>query len=397
MQPPGGAGTRQARAVTLQGGRLDTDVVVVGAGPAGSLMAIELAGDPGLAGLRVVLVDRLSEPLVGRWWAYWAPQPLVRGADSGQWSRIHLQGADRVVDVRLTRSRYRRMDGGALAEHLAAVIAAAPGVRRVLGAVEDVGQSDESAIVRLAGGDSITTRWVLDSTAGPPVHQSGPWLSFLGWRVWPEVGSLDLGAIDLMDFRVPQRGGLRFGYVLPETAEHSLLELCSFRYGGPDPHLARDISPWISERLQGHGFRAEPVEDDSYPLLSSGPRRLGPRVLAIGHRGGLVRPSTGYGLVAYARDAAAVARSLSRRGHPFDVPPPSRRDRVLDLIALEVLRSDPAALQAAYLSLFAANPPERVLQFLDGTASNVEVATLVGSMPIGPFTRAAVRSLTRNR
>ena len=29
-------------------------------------MAIELAGDPGLAGLRVVLVDRLSEPLVGR-------------------------------------------------------------------------------------------------------------------------------------------------------------------------------------------------------------------------------------------------------------------------------------------------------------------------------------------
>ena len=33
-----------------------------------------------------------------------------------------------------------------------------------------------------------------------------PWLSFLGWRVWPEVGSLDLGAIDLMDFRVPQRG-----------------------------------------------------------------------------------------------------------------------------------------------------------------------------------------------
>ncbi len=87
MQPPGGAGTRQARAVILRGGRLDADVVVVGAGPAGSLMAIELAGDPVLAGLRVVLVDRLPEPLVGRWWAYWAPHhwsgARTRGSGAG--------------------------------------------------------------------------------------------------------------------------------------------------------------------------------------------------------------------------------------------------------------------------------------------------------------------------
>ena len=381
----------------IHGGHLDADVVVVGAGPAGSLMAIELAHAPSLTGLRVVIVERLPEPLLGRWWAYWAPEPLVPGADSGHWSRVRLQGADRIVDVRLRRSRYRRMDGSALAEHLAATIADASGIRRVLGSVEGVGQSDVSAIVRLAGGASITARWVLDSTAGPPVHRSGPWLSFLGYRVWPETGSLDPGALDLMDFRVPQRGGLRFGYVLPETAEHGFMELCSFRYGGPDPHLAGDVTPWITARLEGRGFRAELVEDDAYPLLSTGSRRLGPRVLAIGHRGGLIRPSTGYGLVAYARDAAAVARSLTRRGHPFDLPTPRRRDRMLDRIALEVLRGDPDVLQEAYLDMFAANPADRVLRFLDGTATPREVAALVTTMPTGPFARAALRTLLGNR
>ena len=145
----------------------------------------------------------------------------------------------------------------------------------------------------------------------------------------------------------------------------------------------------------GARFHAEPIEDDAYPLLIRGSRRLGTRVLAIGHRGGLVRPSTGYGLVAYARDADAVATSLARHGHPFHLPRPSRRDRILDLVALEVLRRDPAALQRAHLDMFARNPAERVLAFLDGTATTREMAALVATLPIAPFTAAAMRRVWR--
>ena len=370
---------------------VDADVVVVGAGPAGSLMTLRLAGHPGLSGLRVVLIDQRAEPLVDRWWAYWFRRPLVPGADSGSWDRVQLRAADRTVDVHLDESHYRRLDGGALAETLSEVVAGAPAVHQACARVVGVGQSDHAAVVRLEGGESITTRWVLDSTMGPRAERAGPWLSFVGWRVWPRSGSMDTGAVGLMDFRVPQRDGLRFGHYLPETAEHGFLELCSFRYGGPDLALGTDLPVWITEHLGGRGFHAEPIEDDAYPLLVGGSRRLGPRVLAIGHRGGLVRPSTGYGLVAYARDADAVANSLARHGHPFGVPRPSRRDRVLDLVALEVLRRDPAALQRAYLGMFAGNPGERVLGFLDGTATTREMATLVATLPIAPFTAAALR------
>jgi len=372
---------------------VEADVVVIGAGPAGSLMTMRHARHPGLSGLRVVLVDQSPEPLAGRWWAYWGRRPLIPGADSGQWDRVQLRAADRVVDVQLGPSRYRRLDGSALAASLAEVVAEAPGARRVCARVVGVGQSDHRAVVRLAGGRSITTRWVLDSTTGPRAERAGPWLSFLGWRVWPESGSMDTGTVGLMDFWVPQREGLRFGHYLPETAEHGFLELCSFRLGGPDPDLTGDLPAWITEHLGGRGFRAEPVEDDAYPLLTRGSRRLGPRGLAIGHRGGLVRPSTGYGLVAYARDATAVASSLARHGDPFHLPRPSRRDRALDRVALEVLRQDPAVLQRAYVDMFARNPAERVLAFLDGTATTRETATLVATLPIAPFTAAAVRHL----
>lgn len=374
-------------------GAVDTDVVVIGAGPAGSLMTLQLAGHPGLKGMRVVLVDQVAEPLTGRWWAYWGPQPLVPSADSGQWDRVTLHSADRDVDVPLEQSRYRRLDGGALGDRFTAVLSGALGVHWVVGRVVCVRQSREAAVVRLEGGGSITTRWVLDSTTGPAAELSGPWLSFLGWRVWPDTGSLDTGSVGLMDFRVPQRGGLRFGHYLPETTEHGFLELCSFQYCGPDRDLATDLPAWITQRLGGGRFRAEPIEDDAYPLLTRGSRRLGARTLAIGHRGGLVRPSTGYGLVAYARDAAAVADSLAGHGDPFHLPDPSRRDRYLDLIALEVLRQDPSALQRAYLDMFARNPAPRVLAFLDATASTVQIAALVATLPIAPFTAAAARRL----
>ena len=377
--------------MTSQGIVRDADVVVIGAGPAGSLMTMGLARHPGLSGLRVVLVEQHAEPLGGRWWAYWGRQPLVPGADSGTWDRVQLRAADRVVDVPLAQTRYRRLDGNALAATLSAAVARAPAVQQVCAKVVGVGQSDHGAVVRLDDGEPITTRWVLDSTTGPRAERAGPWLSFLGWRVWPESGPMDSGTVGLMDFRVPQRDGLRFGHFLPETTGHGFAELCSFRYGGPDPSLGADLPTWITEHLGGRGFHAEPIEDDAYPLLTTGSRRVGARVLAIGHRGGLVRPSTGYGLVAYARDADAVAGSLARHGHPFGQPHASRRDRVMDLVALEVLRVDPAALQRAYLDMFARNPGERVLAFLDGTATAREMATLVATLPIAPFTAAALR------
>lgn len=381
--------------MTTRSGAFDADVVVVGAGPAGSLMAMQLAATPELSGLRVVVIDPLSRPLAGRWWAYWGRQPLVPGADSGVWDRLRLQDADRLVDVALGEYRYRRMDGEALAELLDEAVRAAPSMLQVVATVAGVVHSDDAAVVQLASGESITTRWVLDSTTGPVADVTGPWLSFLGWRVWAESALISADVVGLMDFRVPQRDGLRFGYVLPETADQSFLELCSFRYGGPDPTLSSDMPGWVGEQLAGHGFRADPVQEAAYPLLTSGRRRLGPRILAIGHRAGLVRSSTGYGLVSYARDATAVAGSLARHGHPFDLPDPGRRYAVLDRIALEVLRTDPAALQQAYLDMFSANPADRVLRFLDGSASASAVARLVRTMPVGPFTRAAARQRSR--
>ena len=131
------------------------------------------------------------------------------------------------------------------------------------------------------------------------------------------------------------------------------------------------------------------------PLRSRLGRRRSGRVLAIGARGGLVKASTGYAYQRIQRDSAAIAASLARCGHPFDLPRPRRRHPVLDAVLLDVLDRQPAQLERAFARLFLANPAERVLRFLDEETSVRDELRLIASLPPLPYVRAAAaRAMT---
>ena len=133
------------------------------------------------------------------------------------------------------------------------------------------------------------------------------------------------------------------------------------------------------------------------PLRSRAVRRGGRRVLAIGARGGLVKASTGYAYQRIQRDSAAIAASLMRHGHPFGGPPPHRRHRLLDAVLLEVLDRDPSRLEQVFARLFAANPVDRVLRFLDEDTTVRDELRLIASLPPAPFVRASAAVLAGDR
>jgi Lycopene cyclase protein/Squalene/phytoene synthase len=127
-------------------------------------------------------------------------------------------------------------------------------------------------------------------------------------------------------------------------------------------------------------------------------RRRHGRVLDIGARGGLIKASTGYGYPRIQRDSAAIAASLRRYGHPFALPRPRRRHRLLDAVLLDVLDRDPGQIEQAFARLFTANPAERVLRFLDEQTGILDELWLVASLPAAPYLRAlTARSAERHR
>lgn len=82
--------------------------------------------------------------------------------------------------------------------------------------------------------------------------------------------------------------------------------------------------------------------------------------------------------------------SLVRHGHPFDVASAPRRYRWLDRVLLTAAAREPERVVDAFDRLFARNPGDRVLSFLDEDTTLAQELMLVRSLPPGPFLRAAL-------
>ncbi|NTW42315.1 MAG: FAD-binding protein, partial [Cellulomonadaceae bacterium] len=229
------------------------DAVVVGAGAAGLSLACHLAaaGWPG----RVVVIDDGAVPVDHAAWAYWSrgDQLLDPWATAGV-DRLLVRSPGRDLDLTLHAYRYRRMTGRRLAEATDHLLAAAPGITRVRGTVEQIDEGPDGArvTVLLAGTGErtvLTPRWVFDSVglAGDRPTPPAARLEFHGEHVEWDDDRVDPSAVTLMDFRTSQSDGLAFVYVLPMSRRSALVERTRFVVGSGAPtsgtadadHLAR--------------------------------------------------------------------------------------------------------------------------------------------------------------
>jgi len=208
--------------------------------------------------------------------------------------------------------------------------------------------------------------------------------SFHGMTARLEGIALDAHVALFMDFRVPNDGdGILFGYAIPLAADVAFIETVRLSSSGRPPP---DPDGYALSVLGAS--RVEPIHVEAGATWLSDAhfqRQASPRVLAIGMRGGLLKPSTGYGVTRMQRDAMHIVHSLDAHGHPFALPQPTLHAHFLDSVMLEVMARAPHEIPPALFALFRENPGDVVLRFLDERASVEEMAAIVASLPKGPF------------
>jgi lycopene beta-cyclase len=377
---------------------VDVDVAVVGAGGAGLSLVTQLdravrAAGPGTAAPSVVLVDPVHRRGADRTWCFWdGGRSDVEAAVHRSWSRVELvdrAGRPRVLD--LSPLRYvmvRSADFYALAEDAARRL----DVGRVVADAEAVLDGPQVAVVR-AGGREIRARWVFDSRPAPPSVPPNTALlqHFRGWTVRFDAPVVDPAVAVLMDFSVPQPpGGVAFGYVLPDDDRRALVEYTLFsRSRVPAEAYEAQLRAYLDRRWPGVGHVVEGVEDGAIPMTDGGyRRRVGHRVFRLGTAGGATRASTGYTFAAMQRQAAAVARALVSGRDPQPPPAYPARHRWMDAVLLRALDRGHADGADLFVRLFARNPPQRVLRFLDGATGIREDLALMATAPLPAMTRA---------
>lgn len=367
------------------------DAMIIGSGPAGSALAAHLAAG-GWAGRRVLLVDAEPQPAPGRCWGFWAARrTLLDGAVSARWPVLSVHAAGHRLDLPLAPYTYRLVRSTDLRREVDAVTAAAPGFERVTAAVHLVRDGAAGAVVDLAG-TIWEADWVFDSRPPPGPRPGEPALWFLGWEVVTPGEVFDPGAAMFMDFRLPGHGHARFGYVLATGPRTALVESACFGTGEQPPHhLAGGLDGYLRDVLGVGSWKVVRQEAGALALRAAPGRAAGERVMSIGARGGMLKPSTGYAFDRCLRDAEAITASLRQHGHPWDVPATRPRHAYLDRVLLDVVTHEPGAIEPAFARMFARNPVARVLRFLDEDTSPADEARLIASLPSRAFLRAAAR------
>lgn len=343
-----------------------------GAGLAASLLALRIVRR-GLGS--VLLVDRTEHD--PRTFAFWtrAPDEDLDPLVEREWRTLRIAGPDGTVEVPLGAWRYAIVRADAVRERARRAVEEAGGAV-VQGDVEAVGEGADGAALDVDG-LARPARFVYDSREDePPI---GLVQSFAGWWVETDEDAFDPDVATLMDFRVPQQpGALRFVHVLPMSARRALVSGVCF---GPEPARV-DVAAWLRDTAGLSRWTVTGEERGATSMgVVSAPRRRSPRVLAVGVRGGLLKASTGYALTRIRDDADAVATSLADRGHPFALPRASRLWAFLDRVLLRVVAVHGPATAAVFVALFARNPVDRVLRFLDERAGLGDAVALVWSLP----------------
>lgn len=386
------------------------EVAIIGAGGAGLSLVIALERAARQAGRRapsLVVIDPVHRQETDRTWCWWASAVTATSTlVHRSWSQLEVVdrfGGSRVYqlgDLRYLMVRssdfYREADA-ALAR-----LTPVPGLKtvhpaRVLAAVDRVDDGPARATVHV-GPLRIRARWVFDSRPRPPGRPGSTLLlqHFRGWTVRFDQPVLDPGLATLMDFQVPQpERGVAFGYCLPLEAHRALVEYTEFGRERLSPDgYDRALRDYLGRRWQvqpGAGASIEAVEDGVIPMTDGQfDRRVGKRIFRLGTAGGATRPSTGYTFAAMQRQAATVAGLLLAGQTPVPPRPYPARHRWLDAVLLRALDRGYVPGPELFTGLFASNPSERVVRFLDGLSGPVDELAVMRSAPMPAMLRATL-------
>jgi lycopene beta-cyclase len=371
------------------------DYAILGGGAAGLSLALALVRSP-LRERSILIVEKDAKNTNDRTWCFWSdvPSPLDELA-AHVWPNLRFVNAGFDRTYALAPFRYQMVRG--LDFYRAARAELEKYDVTFVQAAGEVRDGEQAAVVR-ADGREFESAWVFDSRIRPEDVVRSPRYNylmqhFIGWEVETDAPAFDPTTVTLFDLRTLQVGGVTFFYVLPYCQHRALVEYTLF-----SPELLTTeayetaLRGYLQDRFSLSDYRILDVERGVIPMTDHAfPRRLGRRVMAIGTRGGRVKPSTGYAFARIQRDSVRIVNSLVHSSHPFGVPPDPLRHRFHDAVFLDVLAHEPERGRPIFTAIFRRNPIQPILRFLDDRSSVLDDLRVITACTPWPFLRAVGR------
>jgi lycopene beta-cyclase len=231
----------------------------------------------------------------------------------------------------------------------------------------------------------ITGAIVFDSR--PPVftpeirNQSYLLQSFFGYHIRLQEAPLHVDTFQMMNFDVDQSGHTQFVYNLPYAPNECLVELTRFGVDTINIDYAKKI---LDEKIKAQFGAYEIIAEEQgcIPMtVLKQPASIDSRIINMGARANLIKPTTGYGFKKMHAFAAAFE-------NPAQAPVTKARFLFYDHLLLIILIRWPKLGKKIFTALFQKNSIQAVFSFLDEKSKVAGEVKIFTSLPIVPFLKA---------
>ncbi len=230
----------------------------------------------------------------------------------------------------------------------------------------------------------------------PVLSQKQFWLlqHFKGWIVETVDPVFDPASATFMDFRLEQKRGTSFCYVLPFAVNKALVEYTVFSKNTlPDQEYDQQLNYYLRHTLGISNYSIESSEFGVIPMTNYPFTPWQNNLVNIGTAGGQTKGSSGFTFHFIQKHSAAMVKQLIRKKNPF-VPNGNRRFAFYDSVLLNILAHEKVKGSEVFTLLFKRNDPQKILKFLDNESSLLEEIRIISALPKGPFLKAALWQIT---
>jgi len=376
------------------------DFVFAGGSLAGLSLAYQISRTR-FSRAKILIVDSNQPGSGERTWSFWSTgdTPFIELA-TGAWQQARFASSGFQADIDLSPYRYYTIRGDDFFSHVLSDLERRPNIEFRTDEVIGIRDEADTAVVQTAKGEYSAT-WVFDSRFDPedyllhpPAKYHALMQHFQGWLVDVDEPVFDPGLPTLFDFNVPRKRDMRFMYLLPYSSHRALVEFTLFSAELLEhSEYAQNIEAYLRDNLGVERYRVVGRESGVIPMTDRPfPRTGGKRILNIGTRAGLVKPSTGYAFRNIQEDTLRIAESLERHGSPMHVPSRPGAYAVLDTLLLQIIHRRGELSERVFSALFGKNPIDRLFRFLDEETSLWDTVRLMSTVPWAPFIGAWFRT-----
>jgi lycopene beta-cyclase len=378
---------------------MDLDYIIAGSGLAGLSMLYHLLKDDKLKTKNILLIDPVKKKDNDRTWCFWEKQkgPFEHLVHH-QWKTLQFYSHDVSRKFEMKQYRYKMIQSGDFYNHVLGLAEKFDNVVFSNEKILEINDNGQTAEVK-TNTRTYTSAYVFNSTGlfYPKMDEKNTLLQhFMGWYIKTSAPVFDSNVGTLMDFRLNQKHGATFMYVLPTSSTDALVEhtLFSEKTLKEDEYI-RELGKYIKNELKINDYEITHREFGVIPMtMARFKRYLGVenRIVNIGTAGGFTKPSSGYTFQFVQKHLTQVAERLKNNQSPAIKP--SLRERMFywyDMTLLEVLLSGKLTGEQIFSSLFGKVDPERILAFLANESTFWEEFKIRNSVPVMPFMMAGMK------